>query len=322
MTTVFHPLLKQFDDYLKAQYFQHAPSELYEPVNYMLQSGGKRIRPLLLLIACDVYEGNISNALPAAFTIELFHNFTLVHDDIMDNAPLRRGQFAVHQKYNLNTAILSGDVMMIWCYKYLQKVPPEKFMPIFHTFNEMAIRICEGQQLDMNFEKRINVSEAEYFSMIEKKTSALLAACLKMGAILADAPEQDCEYMFQMGISLGNAFQLKDDLLDAFGEANETGKERGGDIKNNKKTLLLIKALESAHGNNLQKLQTLLSSSPPDKVEEMLRIYEATGAKAYVEQKAGAYHREVFRFIEMLHIDSDKKKMLQSFADVLLNRMS
>jgi geranylgeranyl diphosphate synthase, type II len=310
----------QFNTYLQEQYFRNTPHELYEPVNYILSLGGKRIRPMLLLVGCDVFGGRINDAMPAAFAIEMFHNFSLMHDDIMDNAPLRRGKSAVHEKYNINTAILSGDVMMIWCYKYLQKISSEKFANIFQAFNNMAIKICEGQQMDMNFEKRLDVAEQEYLKMIENKTSVLLASCLKMGAIIGNASETETEKMYQLGLNLGIAFQLKDDLLDAFGDQQEVGKERGGDIINNKKTLLLINALESVEDDNKEKLLSLLSSSEENKVNKMLDLFIKSGAKQYVESKADFYNHEAFRVIELLQIPSKKKELLTAFAENLLNR--
>lgn len=320
MSPFVHPLLLQFEQYLREQRFNPAPAELYEPVNYVIRQGGKRIRPLLLLFSCNAYQGALHHALPAAFAIELFHNFTLIHDDVMDNASLRRGKEAVHKKFNLNTAILSGDVMMIWCYKYLQQVPREKFNQLFQLFNEMAIRVCEGQQMDMNFETRQQVSESEYLKMIEYKTSVLIAISLKMGALLGQATDAEAEKIYQVGLSLGMAFQLHDDLLDVFGDPAAMGKEKGGDIKNNKKTLLLIKAFELANQEQADQLRMLIPASAENHISTILQLIEATGARHYVERKALQYHEKAFSLLNELHITDDKKNELRLLADNLIRR--
>jgi len=309
-----------FEKYLQQQQFERNPKELYEPVNYILSLGGKRIRPLLVLTGCDVYEGNVNDALPVAYSFELFHNFTLVHDDIMDNASLRRGKPAVHEKYDRNTAILSGDVMMIYCYEYLGKVSNRKFQEIFRVFNDTAIKVCEGQQMDMTFEKQDVVLEEEYLKMIENKTSVLLAGCLKAGAIIGDATLEEADKIYRFGINIGLTFQLQDDILDAFGDADKVGKEPGGDIKNNKKTLLLIKALELALGDDKKALQLLLADKSDDKVNKTLALFGKLGVKSYAEAKANEFHKSAFTILNTLNIADDKKQMLKAIAENLLNR--
>jgi geranylgeranyl diphosphate synthase type II len=272
------------------------------------------------LLGCDAFGRNINDALPVAYSFELFHNFTLVHDDIMDNAPLRRGKPAVHEKYNRNTAILSGDVMMIFCYEYLGKVSGGNFQEIFKVFNDTAIKICEGQQMDMVFENRDVVAESEYLKMIENKTSVLLAGCLKAGAIIGNATKEEADKIYRFGINIGLTFQLQDDILDAFGDAGKVGKEQGGDIKNNKKTLLLIKALELAQGDDKKQLQLLLADTSDDKVKNTLTLFNKLGVKAYAEQKANEFHKEAFRVLDNMQIADNKKQLLKGFAENLLNR--
>jgi geranylgeranyl diphosphate synthase type II len=310
-----------FENYLNEQKFNPSPKELYEPVQYILSLGGKRIRPALVLLANKAFQGNVIDALPAAFVMELFHNFTLVHDDIMDKASLRRGQPTVHKKYGDNAAILSGDVMMIWCYKYLMNLPQEKFKEVFELFNDTAIKVCEGQQMDMSFENRSNVSEAEYLKMIEYKTSVLLACSLKSGAMIAGATAHDADKIFEFGLNIGLAFQLQDDILDAFGEADKVGKEQGGDIKNNKKTLLLIKALSAAKGEDATQLQMLLSSNGEEKVPAMIQLFKKLGVKEYAESMAAMYNEKAFNALDAIaNIDAEGKQGLIRFAEMLLNR--
>jgi geranylgeranyl diphosphate synthase type II len=310
-----------FENYLNEQKFNPSPIELYEPVQYILSLGGKRIRPALVLLANKAFQGNITDALPAAFVMELFHNFTLVHDDIMDKASLRRGQPTVHKKYGDNAAILSGDVMMIWCYKCLMNLPQEKFKEVFELFNDTAIKVCEGQQMDMSFENRGDVSEAEYLKMIEYKTSVLLACSLKSGAVIAGATAHDAEKIFEFGLNIGLAFQLQDDILDAFGEVDKVGKEQGGDIKNNKKTLLLIKALLEAKGEDAAQLQMLLSSNGDEKVPAMIQLFNKLGVKDYAESMATSYNEKAFNALNSIeHINAEGKQDLILFAEMLLNR--
>ena len=221
-------LLNLFENYRAEHPFNSSPGELYEPVNYILGLGGKRIRPLLTLMACDLFSGNIQEALPAAYAMELFHNFTLAHDDIMDNAGLRRGNPTVHQKFNTAQAILSGDVMLIYVYDFLCRIEKDKVVKVFELFNNSAIRVCEGQQYDMNFQTAANVSVPEYLKMIEFKTAVLLACSLKTGAIIAGADDKDANLIYDFGKNIGICFQLLDDLLDAFGDESKFGKKLAG----------------------------------------------------------------------------------------------
>jgi geranylgeranyl diphosphate synthase, type II len=309
-----------FNSYLENQHFNRTPAELYEPVNYILSMGGKRIRPMLVMLGCEVMNGKVEDALPVAFAFELFHNFTLVHDDIMDNAPVRRGKKTVHQQFNVNTAILSGDVMMIWCYEYLSKSRADTFGKLFKVFNDTAIKVCEGQQMDMDFEHRLNVSEAEYLKMIEYKTSVLIAGCLKAGALSGNASDVVADEIYRFGLNIGLTFQLQDDILDAFGDSDKVGKETGGDIKNNKKTLLLIKALELANEEQRKKILMLLNASSENKVNEMLELFSKTGVREYVELKASQFQKNAFEMLEKLELETGKKRLLAEFADNLLNR--
>ena len=232
-----------FSTYLNQESFQQEPKNLYEPNNYFLQIGGKRLRPTLLLLATELFGGKIENALPASLAIEYFHNFTLIHDDVMDNAPVRRGFTTIHEKYNLNTAILSGDVLMIKACEYLSKVEGIYFKQVFDVYTKTAIEVCEGQQYDIDFETQKSVSHSEYIEMIRLKTSVLLAASMKIGAILGGANETDAELLYTYAENLGIAFQIQDDILDCFGDEGLVGKQPGGDIIQNKKTLLLIEAM-------------------------------------------------------------------------------
>lgn len=310
-----------FENYLAAQTFNSSPKELYEPVQYILSLGGKRIRPALVLLANKAFNGNTEEALPAAFVMELFHNFTLVHDDIMDKADLRRGQPTVHQKFGDNTAILSGDVMMIWCYKYLMHLPSEKFKAVFELFNDTAIKVCEGQQMDMLFETKADVSEADYLKMIEYKTSVLLAACLKAGALLGNASAEDANKMYEFGLNIGLTFQVQDDILDAFGASEKVGKVQGGDIKNNKKTLLLLYATKVAENDDAVNLKALLNTNAESKVAQTLQLFEKLGVKNYAEKVAASFHHKAFESLNAIHgINEESKKQLQLFAEYLLNR--
>lgn len=314
-------LHQKLEVYIEQQEFKGSPVELYRPVNYILRLGGKRIRPLILLLSAQSFHAKIETALPVAFVMELFHNFTLVHDDIMDNARLRRGQATVHEKYGNNTAILSGDVMMIWCYKYLLDLPDNKFKKIIHLFNDTAIKVCEGQQMDMDFETKANVFEEEYLKMIEYKTSALLACCFKAGALLGDASNEDALMMYEFGRNIGLSFQLLDDLLDAFGQVEKVGKIKGGDIQNHKKTLLLIKTLSLTPPSQQSVLNAYFQDSSKVSVSEILQIMEDCGAKKYVEEKASAFHHKALEQLHLLRDVSDEnKKILSDFVNQLIQR--
>ena len=267
--------------------FQNAPAELYAPVNYILSIGGKRLRPVLVLMSHALFNEAIEKSLPAAFAVEVFHNFTLLHDDIMDEAPLRRGQPTVHEKYDVNTGILSGDVMMIAAYDSLSKVADESKIPaLYKTFNKVAIEVCEGQQYDMNFETRNDVTISAYLKMIELKTSVLLAGAMQMGAIIGDASAADIENIYQFGLNVGLAFQIQEDILDTFGDPEKFGKKVGGDIVQNKKTYLVLKALEVADETSQQALQTLMTTPTVDestKIEAVKKIFNNLNVRNLAE---------------------------------------
>jgi geranylgeranyl diphosphate synthase type II len=262
----FQELIEKFNQDFDTTHFPSQPASLYEPSEYFLKIGGKRIRPVLCLLGNELFSDLHPDAFLAAKAVELFHNFSLVHDDMMDEANLRRGQPTVHTKYDANTALLVGDIMVIRAYEYLQPIQSNHLSKILGLFNQTAREVCEGQQLDMDYAKRSTVSLEEYIHMITLKTSVLLAASLQMGAIIGGAGEHNCSHLYEFGKKLGIAFQIQDDYLDAFGDAVVFGKDAGGDIKQNKKTFLLIRALETANPEQLNALNILLTSDPADKV--------------------------------------------------------
>lgn len=296
------------------------PENLYLPIEYTMEFGGKRIRPILLLISYQIFNDNIERAFSPAKAIELFHNFTLLHDDIMDKAPLRRGKITVHKKWNNNIAILSGDVMMIHAYQLLAKVEPKHLKPILNVFNKAAIEVCEGQQWDMDFESKDDVPLIDYIKMIELKTAVLLAASLKIGAVLADAKEKDQKHLYEFGINMGIAFQLKDDLLDVFGTSKLFGKKIGGDILANKKTFLYLKALQISDHSTKLKLKNLYKSTDEcdAKVDKVKNIFVDLNIKKHTLDLMKAYYIKAMKHLDA--IDSDKKSPLIDFADKLMQR--
>ena len=271
----FQDFISAFKVYFEADHFPAQPQSLYEPGRYFLSIGGKRIRPVLCLMGNELFGDIKDDAWKVATAIELFHNFTLIHDDIMDKAPLRRGMQTVHHKYGDSTALLSGDVMLIVAYEYLNKINSSYLQRIISLFNQTAKQVCEGQQLDMDFEQAPVVSFDEYLKMIELKTSVLLAASLEMGALIGGASAHNCKHLYEFGRNLGIAFQIQDDYLDAFGNPEKFGKNVGGDIQQNKKTFLLLHALEVADEKQKQEINDLLSGNSANKVEQMLGIYKA-----------------------------------------------
>ena len=294
---------------------------LYDPVNYILDIGGKRLRPVLTLLATDLFGGVISDSIKPALGIEVFHNFTLLHDDIMDNAPLRRGQATVHEKWNVNAAILSGDVMFVQAFSLVTSCKNEFLRDVLDLFNVTAIEVCEGQQLDMDFESRTDVSIDEYIDMIRLKTSVLVACALKLGAILASAPKEDAEKLYDFGLNLGIAFQIKDDILDVFGDAALVGKKVGGDILANKKTYLLLKALEDADESQNDTLKSWLSKEGgADKVEAVTEIFEALSVKEKADEVMAGYYQKSLEALDAIQIDATKKKYLYDFAGDLMSR--
>ncbi len=296
------------------------PENLYSPIEYTMEFGGKRIRPILLLISYQLFNDNIERAFSPAKAIEIFHNFTLLHDDIMDKAPLRRGKITVHKKWNNNIAILSGDVMMIHAYQLLTQVESKYLKTILNIFNKAAIEVCEGQQWDMDFESADDVLLIDYMKMIEFKTAVLLAASLKIGAVLADANDKDQNHLYEFGLNMGIAFQLKDDLLDVFGTSKLFGKKIGGDILANKKTFLYLKALQISDISTKLKLKKLYTSKDEydTKVEKVKNIFLDLNIKKHTLDLMKAYYIKAMKHLDA--IDSDKKSPLIDFADKLMQR--
>jgi geranylgeranyl diphosphate synthase type II len=299
------------------------PAELYEPITYILSLGGKRMRPVLLLMGCELFGGDARKAVEPALAIEVFHNFSLVHDDIMDRAPLRRGKVTVHEKWNSNIAILSGDVMLVEAYKLIMRVEEHLLRHVLTIFNNTAVGVCEGQQFDMNFEQNIKVSIDAYVHMIRLKTAVLLGGALKIGALIGGASEQDAELLCQFGEHLGVAFQLQDDILDVYGDPEKFGKQVGGDIIANKKTFLLIKALELAKDKQAAQLHYWLNAGDNDateKVTAITGIYNALQVKQHAEEAMQRYTDDAFKALDKIKLSSERKRYLHDFADSLMVR--
>ncbi len=317
----FQELIEKFNQDFDTTHFPSQPASLYEPSEYFLKIGGKRIRPVLCLLGNELFSDLHPDAFLAAKAVELFHNFSLVHDDMMDEANLRRGQPTVHTKYDANTALLVGDIMVIRAYEYLQPIQSNHLSKILGLFNQTAREVCEGQQLDMDYAKRSTVSLEEYIHMITLKTSVLLAASLQMGAIIGGAGEHNCSHLYEFGKKLGIAFQIQDDYLDAFGDAAVFGKDAGGDIKQNKKTFLLIRALETANLEQLKALNALLTSDPADKVEQVLAIFKDCKVDAWAEALKQKYMQEALAHLEAIAVVEARKKPLIDLANYLMNRI-
>ena len=316
----FEELTKLFSEKFNVRQFPDAPSSLYEPNEYFLGLGGKRIRPVLCLMGNDLFEEINPDAWHVATAIELFHNFTLIHDDIMDKAPLRRGMQTVHVKYGESTALLAGDVMLVTAYDHLNKVNRDISRKIMHLFNKTAKEVCEGQQLDMDFESRSDVSFNEYIHMTELKTSVLLAASLKMGAILGGAGERNQNLLYEFGKKLGVAFQVQDDYLDAFGDPQKFGKQVGGDVMANKKTFLLIHALEILKGSQKKELQSLLNSNDNGKVEKVIRMFRECEIDKWALQLTSKYLDDALKHLDDIAVLSKRKEPLQQLAHFLVKR--
>jgi geranylgeranyl diphosphate synthase, type II len=301
-----------------------APRELYEPEEYILSLGGKRLRPLLALIACDLFNKDAKLALDSALTVELFHNFSLIHDDILDAAPLRRNQPTVHKKWNTNIAILSGDVMLVKAYQVLQNYKADDYQRLSALFTETAIEVCEGQQEDMNFEIVNTVTVSDYIAMITKKTAVLLGCSLQMGAINAGASPEDQEHIYKFGKHLGIAFQLMDDLLDAYPpDASKFGKQVGGDIISNKKTFLMLKAFETADpADKKTLLDQFENTDHSQKIKTVLDIYDKYGIKQLCLKEADKHTSTAIQNLESLKADDLKRDLLRNFANELLSRES
>ena len=307
---------------IRKQQFGSQPKSLYEPIRYIMALGGKRLRPLLTLLSYSMYKERVEEVVPYAVAVEAFHNFTLMHDDIMDKAPLRRGKATVHERWNINTAILSGDVMLVKVYELFLGLDKDKLKEVLSLFNECASGVCEGQQWDMEFESKSKVSEGQYLEMIRLKTAVLLGFSLELGAVLADAPEADRKILREAGINLGIGFQLKDDLLDVYADKKKFGKQVGGDIIANKKTFLLIKALEKARGETKQELQKWLAAKKFDsrkKVASVTALYDRLGIKSITEKKISEYFEKGFVGLSQLSVGG-KVNTLLAFAKDLAER--
>lgn len=301
------------------------PENLYQPVVFTLDMGGKRLRPVLLLMAHELFSNEIENALPVAFAIEMFHNFTLLHDDIMDGAHLRRNHPTIHVKYSNNIAILSGDAMSILSYEYINQCKSPNYREIFELFTQTALKICEGQQYDMDFETRDDVSVDEYLYMIGLKTAILIAASLKLGALIANAPESDACYLYDFGYNLGMAFQIQDDLLDTFGTTSDFGKRIGGDIISNKKTFLMLKALELAKSRQLEELKHLTSSTNFDaekKIKKVKSIFNELQIDSVAKAKMEEYYQLALQALNDVNISNDRKHELLHIASRMMKRTS
>mgnify|MGYP001361004440 CR=1 FL=1 len=316
----FEQLSQEFTQRFSADHFPQEPRSLYDPNRYFLQLGGKRIRPILCLMGNELFDEITPDAWNAATAIELFHNFTLIHDDIMDKAPLRRGMETMHQKFGESTALLAGDVMLVTAYEYLNRISSKYAASIIQLFNKTAREVCEGQQLDMDFESQEKVSIDAYLEMISLKTSVLLAACLKMGALLGGALERNQNLLYEFGRKLGLAFQVQDDYLDAFGDPEKFGKQVGGDIRSNKKTFLLIHALETAPQAQRDQLKQLMKENGDHKVEEVLSIFRACHVDEWAKELKGQFVREAFEHLEDVAVVSKRKEPLKQLAYYLVQR--
>jgi len=317
-------LQQLYTTYLISHRFDQSPAELYAPVNYIMELGGKRLRPVLTLLSYQLFRPDVEKVLPAAHAVELFHNFSLVHDDIMDAAPLRRGRPTVHERYDRNTAILSGDVMLIYVYDFLTRTGDPSVQPaLFRIFNRIAIEVCEGQQLDMNFERRTDVQIEEYIDMIAKKTAALISGALELGAVAAGAGEEDLQRLAAFGRHIGIAFQLQDDILDTFGDPDKFGKKIGGDIVQNKKTYLMIKALEVA-GPELRRELLHFLTTPTDnerlKVERVTAILQELNIPEAAEATKRRHQQFAFDQFRAVEAAAERKKPLLDLAHQLLGR--
>lgn len=316
----FEQLLKAFEERFNTRHFPNNPATLYDPAQYILGIGGKRVRPVLCLMGNELFDEIKSSAWEAAAAVELFHNFTLIHDDIMDQAPLRRGMDTVHTKYGTNTAILAGDVVMIMAYEYLRKVDSAILPQILAIFSRTALEVSEGQQLDMDFEKRTEVSLDEYVHMITLKTSVLLAASLSMGACIGGAGEGNTQHLYEFGKNLGIAFQVQDDYLDAFGDPAKFGKQVGGDILANKKTFLMIQAMESASPDDRNRLMELQGENGTNKVEEVLGIFKRSGVDEWAVELKNKYLDLAMTHLDAIAVMSKRKDPLKALATFLVQR--
>jgi geranylgeranyl diphosphate synthase, type II len=315
--------LSKLNTFLDQHSYGSRPPELYEPIYYTMSMGGKRMRPLLCLLAYSLYRDNYEKALPAAAAVEVFHNFTLLHDDIMDQAPLRRGKPTVHERWSTPVAILSGDVMMVKAYDLLLDLDHRHPVPLIRKFNVTAAEVCEGQQIDMNFEQRATVSVEEYLDMIKLKTAVLLGYSVWSGAFLAGASHRDCDTLYDLGVAMGIGFQLTDDLLDVFADQAKFGKQVGGDIISNKKTYLLIRALEDASEAQKKNLQSWLEKKEFDKavkVEAVTQIYKELGIEEKTRSLISSYFDKAFNLASQLQVNSETSLVLRNYMEQLIGR--
>jgi len=302
-----------------------SPFQLYEPVSYSLKGGGKRIRPVLLLHAASLFSDHPENSYPAAFAIELFHNFTLLHDDIMDHAAIRRGLPTVHKRYGENSAILSGDAMSIMAFQYLSKCESSKISTLLSLFSTTALEVCEGQQYDMEFEQRDQVTISEYLEMIRLKTAVLIACSLKMGAVLAGANDQSCQLLYNFGVLIGIAFQLQDDWLDVYGKEQSFGKQIGGDICENKKSFLAVSAFEMGSESDRQELRKWMDTvdfNREEKIAAVRQIFTESGAAAATKKLMGEYYNQALTVLEQIDIENSAKSELEKFAAEVMSRVN
>ena len=316
-------ILKLVNDYLGQLPYERKPKSLYEPVKYVLSIGGKRIRPVLALMGYNLWKEDPESILMPAVGLETYHNYTLLHDDLMDQADMRRGHETVHRRWDANKAILSGDSMLVLAYQRMQQVPADKLPAVLNLFTETALEIGEGQEFDMSFETRNDVTEDEYIEMIRLKTSVLLACALKMGALLADAPQEDAEHLYRVGEQMGLAFQLQDDLLDVYGDPAVFGKAIGGDIASNKKTYMLINAFNRANDKQRAELTRWINVKTFNrevKVAEVTRLYDEIGIRQLCEEKINYYFEQASQTLNEVNVPEDRKAQLRAYMDELLHR--
>jgi geranylgeranyl diphosphate synthase type II len=319
----YNQLIKYFEQELDKQNFSGQPAELYEPITYTLGFGGKRIRPVLTLMACELFSGVAATAIPQAIAIELFHNFTLIHDDIMDNAPIRRGKKTVYKKWNSNIAILSGDTLFALAYQFAQQADKEIVHNILGVFNQTAIEVCEGQQFDLNYETNNQVSVDDYINMIRLKTGVLFGASLKIGALIGGASVTEANNLYHFGVNIGLGFQLKDDLLDTFGDEKIFGKKTGGDIITNKKTFLYLKAIECSNQETRDELMALYNSNDYDQKEKIKRVKDIFGQlniDFLTSEEIEKYYIKGMDYLNLINIDEDNKEILKDIASKMILR--
>jgi len=316
-------ILQQVNDFLAALPYDRQPASLYDPVRYVLSLGGKRIRPVLMLMGYNLWKEQPEQILMPAVGLETYHNYTLLHDDLMDNADMRRGHETVHRRWDANKAILSGDSMLVLAYERIAQVPADKLPAVLQLFTETALEIGEGQEYDMAFETRNDVTEAEYIEMIRLKTSVLLACALKIGALLADAPQEDADRLYRVGEQVGLAFQLQDDLLDVYGDPQVFGKAIGGDITSNKKTYMLINALLRANDTQREELERWIAARDFDRAEKVAavtRLYDEIGIRQLCEEKINYYFDQARQTLSEVNVPEERKVALRSYMDELLHR--